>query len=390
MQIKNVTSFIKTAVDTAEYFGFHNIDTLRDRKECRTASERVTHSANSRKRRTDSLHGLLASGVNTYCSAKLNGIEEPVLFYTLDKVPRSGEVALTLQVFGVEKSIAEAILIQTTRSLVSELGFTKHNIRVNSLGDKDSTARYVRELTNYMRKHINSMPASAREIMKDHILSAFMHLADKNHELVSDSPNSMEYLSDYSRRHFREIIEYLDMSTTPYEIDSNLVGHDHCYSGALFAIDFLDDDGEIIPDPLIYIRGGRYSEFVDRHSNLNRQAAGAVIVLRKHQLPVRVIKKRRSKRSKVYLVQLGFGPKVRALTLIQQLRQAGIPVRQNIVSDSLSMQLEEAEANEARYAVIMGQKEFIDESVILRNLTSRTQEVIPVANIIGRLKRLAI
>jgi len=390
MQIKNVDSFIKTAIDTAEYFGFHHIDTLRNRKECRTVTEKVTHSANSRKRRTDSLHGLLVGGVDNYCNAKLNGLEEPVLFYTLEKVPRSGEAAVALQVFGVEKSIAEAILIQTIRSLVSELGFTNHNIRVNSLGDKDSTARYVRELTNYMRKHINSMPTSARELMKNNILSAFIHLADKNHELVSDSPNSMEYLSDYSRRHFREIIEYLDMSVTPYEIDTNLVGHNHCYSGTLFAIDFLDDNGEIVQEPIIYIRGGRYSEFVDRHSNLNRQATGAVIVLRKHSLPVKTIKQRRRKRSKVYLVQLGFGPKVRTLTLVQQLRQAGIPIRQNLVSDSLSAQLDEAEENQASYAIIMGQKEFIDESVILRNLTSRTQEVVPIENIINRLKRLAI
>ncbi len=353
-------------------------------------TKKTKHTASFGDRKTDSLHGLLAGGINTYCDARLNAIDGPVLFYTLEKVPRSGEAAITFHIFGVEKSIAEAILIQTTRSLVSDLGFLNHNVRINSLGDKDSTTRYVRELTDYLRRRLDEMPASARELMKDHTLSAFMHLVEKEHDLAFKSPNSMEYLSDYSRKHFREIVEYLDMSQTPYEIDARLVGHDHCYSGALFAIDFLAEDNSAIPNPPLYVRGGRYNEFINRNSDLDCSAAGAVVVLRKHKAPARAIRPKKKDLPAVYLVQLGFCPKIQSLLLLHELREVGISVLQNLVCNSLSTQLIEAEEKQARYAVIMGQKEFIDGTVILRNLKSRTQDVVPISSIVNRLKRMAV
>ena len=88
------------------------------------------------------------------------------------------------------------------------------------------------------------------------------------------------------------------------------------------------------------------------------------------------------------MVQLGFGPKVRSLLLMHELHRAGVPVLQDIVNDSLSAQLLKAEAVGARYAVIIGQKEFVDGSVILRNLTARSQEHVPMSGLTGHLKRL--
>ena len=389
MSIQSATSFIKAATDTAEHFGFEHIDTLKKRPECKEVSKKYEHSASANDRKTDALHGLLTGGMCTICENKLHTVEEPLLFYTVEQVPRSGEAALTLQVFGVEKSIAEALLIQTARSLVSDLGFSNHNVRINTLGDKDSVTRYIRELTNYMKKRLDDMPASARELMKEHVFAALMHLVEKEHEMAYKSPNPMEYLSDPSRKHFREIVEYLDMSETPYEIDPKLIGHHQCYSDALFAFDFYDENDQIMDQAPLYVRGGRYSEFVNRNSKLEKPAAGAVIVLREKKAPARSPRPQKGAMPSIYMVQLGFGPKIQSLMLVDELRQAGVPVMQNLACDSLSTQLRDAEAKNIRYAVIVGQKEFVEGNVILRDLHGRTQEFVPVSGITNRLKRIA-
>src|SRR5690606_31890831 len=105
-----------------------------------------------------------------------------------------------------------------------------------------------------------------RELMKEHAIVALMHLIEREHDLARRSPNPLEYLTDASRKHFREIVEYLDMSGTPFEIDSKLIGHHDCYADALFAFDLLDEHRAPLAESPLYIRGGRYSTFVQKMS----------------------------------------------------------------------------------------------------------------------------
>lgn len=384
------TEFIKQAAHTAEYFGFRPLHSFKKEPACKNCKDHLKHRAGAADRKQDALHGLLSGGLNSYTDHKLYAIEEPVFYYTVEQVPRSGETALTLQIFGVERSIAEAVLIQATRSLVNDLGFHNHTVRVNSLGDRDSIARYLRELTNFMKKRLEVMPASARELMKDHVQTALMHLIEKEHELAYKSPSPLEYLSDPSRRHFREIVEYLDMSETPYEIDPRLLGHYQCYSDALFAIDLYDSDNQPLAHPPLYVRGGRYSNFVERYLGRPVPAAGAVIVLRDKKAPKRTPRGQLNGDPSVYVVQLGFGPKIRSLLLIDRLRQAGVPVHQNLASDSLSTQLRDAEEKKVKYTVIIGQKEFVEDTVILRDMIGRNQEHVPLDSLESKLRRASV
>jgi histidyl-tRNA synthetase len=89
----------------------------------------------------------------------------------------------------------------------------------------------------------------------------------------------------------------------------------------------------------------------------------------------------------VYVVQLGFDPKIKSLMLIDELRKSGINVHQNLASDSLSTQLRDAEARNVKYTVIIGQKEFVENTVILRDMNVRNQEFVDQGSLIKRLKR---
>lgn len=380
--------FMRTAASAAQHFGFEPVERVRQREECKACAKKIPHKTTATERRSDALHGMLANGTCMYFDNNLQAIDGPVLFYSLDQVPRSLEPAITLQVFGVKKSIAEAILIQTIRSLLIELGFTSHSVRVNSIGDQDSVTRYIRELTNYMRKRLDDMPAPSRELMKEHVFSALAHLIEREHELAYRCPSPLEYLTDQSRKHFREIVEYLDMSSIPYEIDPRLIGSQDCYSEALFSFDIFDTEGTPYETSPLFIRGGRYNNFVKRMSKMDVDAVGAVVVLRNKKVPPHISVPRANQISPVFVVQLGFGPKIKSLLLIDELRHAGIPVRQDITSDSLSAQLRKAEAEKAQFAVIMGQKEYVDGNVILRDLHARNQENVPITALPGHLKRL--
>lgn len=379
--------FTKIAAATCEHFGFHNLGFFSAMPECRNCTIKVEHNAGAIDRRKDGVSGMITGGMIAYLEGKLYGINEPIFLYNLEPVPRTGEIALSLHIFGVEKPIAEAILIQTIRSLLQDSGIQNQTIRINSLGDKDSQTRYSRELTNFLKRRMADLPKTARELMKEQATLALQNLIEEAHPLVQKCPSPLEHLTDQSRKHFREIVEYLDMSETPYEIDPRLIGSYQCWNDAIFTIDQNDDSGNVLEQQPFKIQGGRYSTFFERHSKSNVPATGAVVILQGKRPPAR-LPKAQNNQSNISIIQLGFGPKVRSLMLIDQLRKSGINIHQNLVSDSLSAQLRAAEARGALYTIIIGQKEYVEGTVILRDMVGRNQEYVSLNDLPHRLKKI--
>ncbi len=386
IQTLSTQDFLKSATNTAHHFGFNSLEKLKTNPACKNDEAKIINKATAQDKKNDALSGMLTGGICSYLHFKLNAIEGPSLFYTTEQMPRTGELVFTFQILNVKKSIAEALLIQTIRSFLNDLGYIHHTVRINSLGDSDSSTRYIRDLTSYLKKRLEEMPPQAREIMKEHPLNALMYLIEKDHDLALKSPSPLEYLTDLSRKHFREIVEYLDMSQTPFEIDPRLLGHHECYSDALFAFDILNEEHVREENSPLFIRGGRYSTFVSKMTKSKISAVGAVVVLKNKKAPVHIPLTRVKFNPSVYLVQLGFGPKVQSLLLIDELRREGISVYQNIISDSLSEQLRHAESKNVQYAVILGHKEFMDGTIIVRDLHNQSQENILSKNLITHLK----
>jgi histidyl-tRNA synthetase len=380
------TEFLRIAAHTAEHFGFKTVETLRKDPECKNCTTSLPHSIVDTDSSLDAVQGLMTRGLAQYCDERLHALGGPVLLYSIETSEQTGETAVAFHIFNVQKSIAEAILIQTSRALAIELGYNDHTVRINSLGDTDSMTRYGRELTNFLRKRLDLMPDTARELMKQHTLLALQDLVTLEHDLAYKSPNPLEYLSDQSRKHFRDIIEYLDMSETPYEIDSKMLGHHEYYSDALFAID-IPHEVDTEPHALM-IRGGRFDAFVERKTKKKTHAVGAVAILREQKAPARNPRFKLNTPT-VSIIQLGFGPKVRSLMIIDELRKAGISAFQDLANDSLSAQLRDAERRGVKYVVIIGQKEFVDGTVILRDMEARKQEPIPHDQLVRKLKKNA-
>lgn len=377
------TEFIKIATTTAEHFGFRSLDVLKKNPVCKQCEQALENTVEISDGTHDETNGLLTHGLTAYCLEKIYSLETPVLFYTISE-STTGEVGVSLHIYHVPKSIAEALLIQTNRAIAHELGAAEHTVRINSLGDSDSQVRYTREVTNFLRRRLDQLPPEVRELMKKHPLLAMRYLIEAEHDLAFKAPNPLEYLSDQSRKHFRDIIEFLDESEAPYEIDTKMLAHHEYYSDAIFDILFAaSEDGEASP---FSIKGGRYDEFVFRKTKKRTSAVGSVVTFHNKPLPTR-LPRLTQKASDIYIIQLGFGPKVRTLLLIEDMRKAGLMVHHDLANDSLSAQLRHAENLNMKYVLIMGQKEYVDGTIIVRDMHARKQEAVTPDVAIKRLKR---
>ena len=70
------------------------------------------------------------------------------------------------------------------------------------------------------------------------------------------------------------------------------------------------------------------------------------------------------------------------------LRKQKIPVYHSITKDKISGQLNGAEYMKASHVLIMGQKEAIENSMVVRNIVNREQETISIENLAEYLKNI--
>jgi histidyl-tRNA synthetase len=101
------------------------------------------------------------------------------------------------------------------------------------------------------------------------------------------------------------------------------------------------------------------------------------------KLAPRIIKK-----PKIYFIQLGFDAKLKSLNVIEILRKGKIPIAQSISKDNLGAQLAIAEKLGMEYAIIFGQKEAMENSVIFRDMSNRSQETVKLPKLLEYIKNI--
>lgn len=393
--------FLKQAVAIALHYGFMPVKRV-------AAEVQRTHKGLSQKtsrrphtpRSAFDLHtGELHTALQTYLDSYFNILPQPVLFFHSSDESKgtktlkpNDSVLLSLQVIGSRKSIAEATIIKTVFDILDEAKISNTRIHINTIGDRDSIARYSQELIVYFRKNIDDMPAHARSVLKKDPLLCLSSLSRKAHPLADTAPRSMEFLSENSRKHLREVLEYLETVGIPYVIDNTLVGQKDCYSQTVFEIrEATNDDNENAVDQIVYARGGRYDEFSRKLYHLDIPAVGVILETRRGSKNNHsVLNPKRIRQPKVYFILFGFEAKLRSLTILEMLRKAKVPISQSIGSDKLTQQLEYAEQMKIPYAIIMGQKEALEGSVIVRNMKTRSQETVPVDTLPEYLKKVSL
>ena len=92
------------------------------------------------------------------------------------------------------------------------------------------------------------------------------------------------------------------------------------------------------------------------------------------------------KSPKVYFIQIGTGAKLKSLNVIETLRKARIPVLQALNKNKLSAQLGIAEKLNIPYVLIFGQKEAIEGTVIVRDMSNHSQDTMPLTKLAEYLK----
>lgn len=329
-----------------------------------------------------------------YTEDEMHTMPQPVMFYF--KEPFKGSIKkgsgnynryCDLEIMGGSKSIAEALLIQTTRAILKEEGYENICVEINSIGDKESINRFTRDLGNYYRKHVNDMHAECRQLLKKDPFDLLSCQNDKCKKMNESAPSSMDFLSESSRAHFQEVLEYLEALDIPYRINNNLIGNKKYCTETIFSINNLDNEKDKKKQKVLAI-GVRYDGLSKKiGAKKEIHGVGISLLIKNNKADLRKDVKK-VKRPFASFVQLGFESKLLSLNIIESLRKEKIPLFLSLARDRLGAQVSAVEKYHIPYALIMGKKEAVERSVIVRNNDTHAQEIVEIENLPKYMKKL--
>lgn len=295
-----------------------------------------------------------------------------------------------LHFIGCPSGLAEAALIRAALSILAEEGYENLKVELNSVGDKESFANYERELQNYHKKFGANLSEASKEKLKEDIFNMFKDDAEELVQLRSSAPSSLSYLSSASRGHFKEVLEFVEAMGIEFALSPELIGEKNHASHTVFSIKSTGLERELATEaPDVLAVGYRYSR-LSKKLGLKKEIpmASVSIFLNKEDGDKKVYKD--LPKPKFYLVQLGREAKIKTLGLIENLRSNRIPVHHFIGKDKLTAQLQSAEALKVSYLIIIGQKEALDGTATIRNMSTRAQDTIPIAELPEYLKKIKL
>lgn len=328
-----------------------------------------------------------------YQEQDLQAQPQPVMIYFKDACKGSVKRGIynryaDLEILGSSGAIAEATLIQTAQIMLRELGFGSTAVEINSIGDRDSTARFGRELTSYYRKNINEMTPECRQLMKKDVFELLASHATGAKEINDKAPKSMDFLSEVSKRHLEETLEYLESLSIPYTVNNALIGNRKYCTETIFTIINTDVENKKTKSQRVLAVGVRYNGLAKRLS-LKRDVPGVGISLLvpDHNPSLRKTVKK-IKRPIASFVQLGIESKLLSLSIVEQLRQVKIPLYLSLAKDRLGAQVSHIEKHHTPYTIIMGKKEAFERTAIVRRTDTHAQEIITLDNLPKYMKKI--
>lgn len=290
--------------------------------------------------------------------------------------PAPKKATVQFHALGADRALADAVVIRALIALVRDLYHTEPAVRINSMGDKETRARYARELNTYFKKRGASLPEECVTCAKQDAFAAAELVIAR--ECADDLPAPTEHLSDASRKRFEDLLEYLEMTETPYELARNLISRGGVWSDTCFEI---TAHGERVA------WGSRYSDLAKRYfPSASFPAVGAVLQISSEG---GVIKKPAAPRLRFSFIHIGDEAKRHSIRLAEEFKKAHVPLTQSIGLESLTEQMHLAESHGSPYLLIMGRREALENSAILRNCQTQQEKVLPLAGLAERLKAIA-
>lgn len=291
------------------------------------------------------------------------------------------------EIFGDHCPAVDSQIIYLAWKIFQKIGLKNITIQINSIGCEECRENYQNVLIDYYEMKINKLCMDCKRRLLKNPLRLLDCKEEKCMQVASTAPQIIDSLCKSCHDHFRNVLEFLDELELPYVLNSSLVRGLDYYTKTVFEIWGSDIEGEI--KQLSLGGGGRYDNLVQSLGGESTAAVGYSFGIERviEQMVRSKINVDIKLKKDVFLVQLGDKARKKILKLFDSLIDEGVSVGESVGRGSIKSQLRIANKYNSKLALIIGQKEALDNTVIIRDMDSGMQEVVTMDNAVDEIKR---
>ena len=278
-----------------------------------------------------------------------------------------------VEALGYEGPDVDAEIIIMCSRMWRQLGISRLELEINSLGTPQARARYRETLVEYFSGVKSQLDQDSIRRLEQNPLRI---LDSKNPEMASiveASPVMLDFLDTESAEHFEGLKALLDAAGIGYTVNPRLVRGLDYYNRSVFewVTDALGSQGAICS-------GGRYDGLVEKLGGRATPAVGWAMGIERFvdlfeacggQAPVQ--------KADAYIVAVGDGALQQAFAVAEELRDqiADVRIDVNLGGGSFKTQMKRADKSNADYALILGETEIAEQRIGLKPLRSGEDQI---------------
>lgn len=299
-----------------------------------------------------------------------------------------------LIMIGDEGPVAEAQIIQSLWKAFEsgKVPMEYLEVVVNATGCQNCRSSFQTSLTAYFRNRASRLCKGCKRIFKRIPTKIFRCREEQCRAFADAAPQVLDFLCDPCKKHLRGFLEFLEEVKIPYTLDSKFFRDDSWYQTFIFEFSWkkpaASKEEEGNEERKTLAEGGRISRAGELLWGKKLDAVSGSIIL---QSVEKLLKEggagKGSGKRRIFVAHLGDFAKRKSMTLLETLRAHGVEVHESLGRDSIKSQLKIAERLVADIALILGQKEALDSTIIVREMESGIQETIPQEKLIEFLAR---
>ncbi|MDA3802715.1 MAG: histidine--tRNA ligase [Patescibacteria group bacterium] len=294
------------------------------------------------------------------------------------------------EIIGDRKPITEALFLAAVSELYKDLGINIQ-IQINCLGDHTCRKEYSSKLSAFFKERgkKSKMCTCCKNVLAKNPIALLDCTEESCQSIREEAPQILDSLSPDSREYFTKTLEYLDEMNVNYNLSPYLVRGFSYYTDTVYEFWSVNEDGEINGKNSL-AAGGRYDNYIESFDGEEVPAFGLAIGLERTLARIKDKSLLNFKKEDdiIFIAQLGDQARIKCLKLFKNLQAEGFKVRQSLTSDSLKIQLEEAAKMKAKTSLILGKKEIMDGTVLLRDMDSGAQETVIFKKVKERLIKM--
>ncbi len=290
------------------------------------------------------------------------------------------------EALGSHDPFLDAEMIIMVYDILTKLGLSKLEVKINSLGIPSARDEYKKVLKDYLNQHLDVLSQESKKRLELNILRIFDSKEERDISVMKSAPLLINYLDDESIEHFEKVKSALQNANIPYSVDAALVRGLDYYTHTTFEI----ISGSVGSQSAL-CGGGRYNGLVKELGGSDLPgvgfAAGMERILLACENENAFVAKEEN--TDIFIITIDKSLQSFSFQTAFALRRKGLIVETDYLSRSVKAQMREANRLNAKYVLFVGGDEFANGEIVLKNMVTAEQKNIDKENldeIINQLK----